>query len=152
MDSQVFKQVITDAIAGEIEAQKFYRKISEQIKDTSLQALFLEFSKEEEKHEAILKDLLQQGSIHETVFGSAETYNVAESIDLPEVTPEMNLKDAIGLAMKNEEIAMNKYLALAENSEDPSLKSVFNSLASMERNHKAKMETAFVDVAYPEVW
>ena len=64
----------------------------------------------------------------------------------------MNLKDAIGLAMKNEEIAMQKYETLAANCDDPELQSVFNNLAAMERDHKFKMEQSFVKVAYPEVW
>jgi rubrerythrin len=64
----------------------------------------------------------------------------------------MDLKSAIGLAMKNEEIAMKKYQGLADDCQDPDLKSVFTSLASMEKDHKFKMENAFVDVAYPEVW
>jgi rubrerythrin len=54
--------------------------------------------------------------------------------------------------MKNEEIAMKKYQGLADDCQDPDLKSVFTSLASMEKDHKFKMENAFVDVAYPEVW
>ena len=152
MDAELFKKVISEAIDGEIEAQKFYKDVSEQIRDASLKELFHEFYTEEKKHEAILTGLLAKGAIHKSVFGSPDTYNVAETIDLPEVSPDMSLKDAIGLAMKNEEIAMKKYQALADNSDDPGLKSVFSSLADMEKGHKAKMETAFVDVAYPEVW
>jgi len=64
----------------------------------------------------------------------------------------MNLKDAIGLAMKNEEIAMKKYQMLADDCTDAELKKVFTSLAAMEQDHKFKMENAFVEVAYPEVW
>jgi rubrerythrin len=64
----------------------------------------------------------------------------------------MDIKDAIGLAMKNEEIAMQKYEALAANCDDPELQDVFQKLAAMERDHKFKMEDSFVKVAYPEVW
>jgi uncharacterized Fe-S radical SAM superfamily protein PflX len=42
--------------------------------------------------------------------------------------------------------------ALAENCDDKELKTVFQDLDAMERNHKLKMEKIFVDVAYPEVW
>lgn len=31
-------------------------------------------------------------------------------------------------------------------------KKIFLELAEMEREHKAKMESAFVDIGYPEVW
>ena len=64
----------------------------------------------------------------------------------------MDLKDAIGLAMKTEEMAMIKYQKLANDTDDTELKAVFNSLATMEKDHKSKMENAFVEVAYPEVW
>jgi rubrerythrin len=77
---------------------------------------------------------------------------VSETIEMPKVTEDMDLKNAIGLAMKNEEIAMKKYAGLAENCTDPGLKSVFLDLAAMERGHKHTMEEKFVDVAYPEVW
>jgi rubrerythrin len=29
---------------------------------------------------------------------------------------------------------------------------IFLELAAMERDHKAKLEAAFVDIGYPEVW
>jgi rubrerythrin len=64
----------------------------------------------------------------------------------------MDLKNAIGLAMKNEEIAMKNYLLLADSCDDPQLKNVFQDLAAMERGHKNMMETEFVNVAFPEVW
>ncbi len=69
-----------------------------------------------------------------------------------EVNEDMNLKNAIGLAMKNEELAMQNYASLAENCDDEKLKSVFLDLSAMEREHKFKLEKSFVDVAYPEVW
>ena len=77
---------------------------------------------------------------------------MSETIEMPEVNDNMDLKNAIGIAMKNEELAMKKYTTLADNCDDPQLKKVFLDLASMERDHKFKMENKFVDVAYPEVW
>ena len=62
------------------------------------------------------------------------------------------MKAASGIAMKNEEIAMKKYIALADTCTDKELKDVFLHLAAMERGHKLKMENTFVDVAFPEVW
>ncbi len=153
MDAELYKKVIKDAIAAEIEAKQFYLKVSQYIKDSYLKELFLEFSKEEENHEKTLTALLEKGRIKPALFGGAsKEYKISETIDMPEVSPEMNLKDAIGLAMKNEEIAMKKYRALANDCEELALKGVFNSLADMEKDHKFKMENAFVEVAYPEVW
>ncbi len=64
----------------------------------------------------------------------------------------MKPADAIALAMKNEEEAMKQYSVLADACSDHDLKNVFLDLAAMEREHKFKMEKAFVDIGYPEVW
>ena len=85
-------------------------------------------------------------------FNFEKDFKVAETIDMPEVNEKLDLKDAIGIAMKNEELAMKNYLALAENCDDDQLKIVFQDLAAMERDHKFKMESSFIDVAYVEVW
>lgn len=152
MDLEKYKQVIADAIQGETDARQFYEKIASGIKDAYLKEIFEGFAAEEARHEKILTKILNREKTDTRYFNCDKDFKVAETIDLPEVTPTMNLKDAIGIAMKNEEIAMKKYLALAENCEDTDLKTVFQDLAAMERDHKFKMETSFVDVAYPEIW
>ncbi|MDD9305211.1 MAG: ferritin family protein [Desulfobacter sp.] len=152
MDFQDYKQAIQDAIQSEIDARIFYEKISQGIKNKALKKTFEEFAAEEGKHEVILTRILNQETITIAHFNCDKDYKVAQTIEMPEVTPEMDLKNAIGLAMKNEEIAMEKYMALADNCTDPELKLVFQDLAAMERDHKFKMEEQFVDVAYPEVW
>ena len=152
MDIEQYKKAIEDAIKREVEAKEFYEKIAQRIKDANFAELFGNFAKEEEKHEIMLTNLLNQEKIATSVFNFEKDFKVAETIEMPEVNDDMNLKDAIGIAMKNEELAMKKYLALAENCEDDQLKKVFQDLAAMERDHKFKMETLFVDVAYAEVW
>ena len=64
----------------------------------------------------------------------------------------MKPAEAIALAMKKEEEAIVQYTALAEDCPDAEKKKVFLDLAAMERGHKKKMEAAFVDIGYPEVW
>ncbi|HCY88080.1 MAG TPA: rubrerythrin [Desulfobacteraceae bacterium] len=152
MDLEQYKQVIKDAIQSEIDARTFYEQVAKGLKDDFLTKTFENFAREEGKHEQILTKILNQENITIAHFNCDKDFKVAETIEMPEVTPQMDLKNAIGLAMKNEEIAMKKYTALSENCEDPELKLVFKDLASMERDHKFKMEQNFVDVAYPEVW
>jgi len=152
MDAELYKEAIKDAIASEIEAKEFYLEISKRIRDDYLKELFMGFSKEEATHEKILNALLEKGSIKTTTFNGTRDFKVSETIPLPEVSDEMSIKDAISLAMKNEEIAMQKYEVLAANCDDPDLQAVFQSLAAMEKDHKYKMEESFVKVAYPEVW
>ena len=96
--------------------------------------------------------ILSKEKMDTSFFNFEKDFKVSETIDMPEVNDNMDLKSAIGIAMKNEELAMKKYTALSENCDDPQLKKVFMDLAAMERDHKFKMENKFVDVAYPEVW
>lgn len=152
MDLDQYKEVISDAIQSEIDARQFYEKIAAGIKNDYLKQTFTEFAAEEGKHEKILTGILNREQVTTAYFNCEKDFKVAETIELPDVTPDMDLRNAIGLAMKNEEVAMKKYMALAENCEDPELKLVFQDLASMERGHKFKMEQSFVDVAFPEVW
>lgn len=152
MDLEKYKQAISEAIQGEIDAKNFYEKVAAKIKDANLAKLFEKFAKEEGKHEKILTGILNQEKIGKTFFDFEKDYKVAETIGMPEVNDDMDLKDAVGIAMKNEELAMKKYETLAANCDDKELKAVFLDLAAMERSHKFKMEETFVDVAYPEVW
>ncbi|WP_022667346.1 ferritin-like domain-containing protein [Desulfospira joergensenii] len=152
MDTEKYKDVISMAIQNEIAAREFYENVSARIKDDYLKELFADFAKEEKKHETILTGILNQEKVDAQYFDFDKDFQVAETIDMPEVSADMDLKSAIGLAMKNEEIAMKQYTALAANCSDPELEAVFLDLASMERGHKHMMEEKFVDVAFPEVW
>lgn len=152
MDLEKYKKVISDAIQNEIDAKEFYSKVAQRIKDAYLKELFEKFAKEEEKHEKILTGILNGGKIQGDHFDFDKDFKVSETYDMPEVNDEMNLKDAVGLAMKNEELAMKNYTNLADNCEDAELKAVFLDLAAMERQHKFKMEESFLEVAFPEVW
>ncbi len=152
MDLEAYRQVILDAIQSEIEAGHFYDRVSQRIKDDYLREVFAGFAGEEAKHERILTDILKSGKVDAAHFDCDRDFHVAETIEMPKVSDTLDLKGAIGLAMKNEEIAMKKYMGLAENCKDPGLKAVFLDLAAMERGHKHMMEEKFVDVAYPEIW
>ena len=152
MDLEKYKKVISDAIQNEIDAKEFYAQVAQRVKDDYLRELFEKFSKEEEKHEKLLADILKGGKIQSNHFDFDKDFKVSETYEMPEVNADMNLKDAVGLAMKNEELAMKNYTRLAENCDDLELKAVFLDLAAMERKHKYKMEESFLDVAYPEVW
>jgi rubrerythrin len=151
MDLGDFKDIIKFAMANEVEAQKFYEDAAKRLKDPHLQSMFMQFADEEKKHREILKGIYISNRIGE-YFDETRDYHVAEGIDTPELSIDMKPADALALAMKKEEEAMVQYTELAESCPDAAKKKVFQDLAAMERGHKMKMETAFVDIGYPEVW
>lgn len=151
MNRTRYEQILADAIESEIAAQRFYQDVADKMNDIFLKDLFQVFVSEEKKHQEILEGF--QSAVPQTLpFDEARDYHVAETVPEPEVSDNMTPADAFKLAMKKEEQAMRHYTQLAEGCTDPAQKKVFFDLAAMERDHKMKMENAFVDIGYPEVW
>ena len=151
MNLDQYKEIIEFAIAGEIEAQEFYKVAAYKINNPYLKEMFEQFAKDEKGHEKILKGILFKDTINQ-YFNESTDYKVAETVDTPKLSTDMKPADAIALAMKKEEEAMKQYTDLAEACKDPGQKKIFLDLAAMERGHKLKMEKAFVDIGYTEVW
>jgi len=151
MNLNQYKEIIEFAIAGEIEAQEFYKDAANKVSVPYLKDMFEKFAKEEKGHEKILKGILSKDTINQ-YFKESTDYKVAETVEKPKLSTDMKPADAIALAMKNEEEAMKQYTDLAEACLDPSQKKVFLDLAAMERGHKLIMEKAFVDIGYAELW
>jgi rubrerythrin len=151
MNLDQYKEIIEFAIAGEIEAQEFYQAAANKINDPYLKKMFEKFAKDERGHEKILKGILSTDTINR-YFDESTDYKVSETVDKPKLSTDMKPADAIALAMKNEEEAMKQYNELAEACSDMKQKEIFLDLAAMERAHKLKMEKAFVDIGYAELW
>lgn len=151
MDLKEYDTILAYAINAEIEAQRFYADLAKKVSDDHLKTMFMEFVEEEIKHEKILSGFRShaKGHIH---FKGAPDFKVSETVDKPVSHENLKPAEAIALAMKNEEEAMNHYMSLADACTDPEQKKVFQELASMEREHKNRMENAFVDIGYPEIW
>jgi len=151
MEEREFVDAVGLAIESEIEAFAFYQGVAEQVMDEDMKELFHNFAEEEKKHKALLEDVLESGTFN-LVPQETRDYKVSKVIDLPKLSVDMKPQDAIGLAMKKEEAAMEHYAGLAEVSGDRDLKELFEKLAGMERQHKFKLEKVFVDRGYPERW
>ena len=146
-----YKDIIMQAIANEVEARKFYDNAASTLKDPHLKKLFASLAEEEKKHRDILTKIYT-GNTMDRYFSESRDYKVAETVDEPELSMAMKPADAFALAMKKEEAAMKQYTDMAEMCDDDNKRQVFLDLAAMERDHKLKMESAFIDIGYPEVW
>lgn len=151
MNETEYRNVIAMAIQNEIEAKEFYEEASRRVADAYLKEMFAEFAVEEGKHRTMLEKINASKSLG-GFFREETDYKVAESVEKPALSFDMKPADAVALAMKNEEEAMKQYMEMADDCADPDKKKVFLDLAAMERGHKKKMEQAFVDIGYPEVW
>ena len=151
MKQSVYDDILEQAIRGEIEAAQFYSDVAEKSDNAYLKELFQTFSEEEKKHRQILESFRDDPSAAIS-FEKVPDFHVAETVDEPALSIDMTPADAIALAMKKEEAAMRNYTELAEVCTNPDRKKLFTELAAMERGHKNKLESAFVDIGYPEVW
>jgi rubrerythrin len=151
MDLKTYHDILDVAIQGEIEANLFYHQVAEKVKSEFLRNLFLQFAAEEIKHRDILESF-RNNEKAALSFKRAQDFQVSETVEEPPLSIDMKPADAIALAMKKEEAAMQQYLRLAQATIDEEQKKIFLELAEMEREHKTKMEAAFVDIGYPEVW
>ena len=151
MDEKAFVNAIEMAIENEIEAYEFYQGVAAQVSEEDMKELFNHFAEEEKKHKSLLEDVLAKGTF-DLVPKETRDYKVAESIDTLKLSMDMKPEDAIALAMKKEENAMKHYSGLADVAVDGDIKKLFTDLASMEREHKFKLEKIFVERGYPEVW
>ncbi len=151
MDLQEYKQIVESAIGEEVAASIFYQEASEKVEDPYLKKMFAQLAEDERGHKRILEKILTSERIQQ-YFKESVDFKVSETVDKPELSTQMKPADAVALAMKNEEEAMQMYQQMADACDDPEMKRAFEDLATMERGHKRKMEAAFVDIGYPEVW
>jgi rubrerythrin len=150
MKAEEYKKVISMAVECEIEAYDFYSAAGEKVKDSNLKSIFKDLADEELKHRDFLKGLLIQTKPME--FDEGQDYKIAETFDKPKLSISMSPANAIGLAVKNEEEAMQMYSELAKASLDKDQKVMFESLSKMEQGHKVKLEAMYTDMAFPEAW
>ncbi len=151
MNLSEYKEIIKQAIANEVEARKFYEAAAATLKAPFLKSLFSSLAEEEKKHRDILTKIYTSNTI-DRYFSETRDYKVAETVDEPALSMDMKPADAFALAMKKEAEAMQQYTEMANLCDDAEKRQVFLDLAAMERDHKRKMESAFVDIGYPEVW
>ena len=150
MTIEEYRKILSMAIRNEIAAHDFYKSICEKVKDNNLRSIFAELAEDELKHKIFLEGFLTGAKPFH--FTEVTDYEVAKTVEKPKPSIDMKPYDAIGLAMKEEEEAMQMYQALANSSTSPDQKEMFLALAAMERSHKVKLEELYTTMAYPEVW
>jgi rubrerythrin len=148
MDFNNLNEIIDFAIAREIEAEEFYRSVSEQESFAGKKEMFLEYAAEEKKHQVLLEDL-KAGKVGKGV----DDYNFKWISDIKrsnyvhevEYKPGMAYQEILMLACKREEKALALYNELQVKSESEDAKKVFKILCQEEAKHKLALETMYDD-------
>jgi rubrerythrin len=151
MNQEEFEKIISHAISQEAEAFTFYSAVSDRAKDVNLKSLFKDLAREEENHKRTLEGYLTKGSekIH---FSESADYKVVDALPTPTLTPDLKPVEGLVIVIKKELEAMQMYTQLAKMSADATQKNMFLELASMERDHKNRLEDIYTNMAFSESW
>ena len=147
-----YKEILKMAVGNEVEAYEFYKDAAAKIKDPAMKKTFQELADEEAGHKVLLEGYLSN-EMKDMTFSDEKDYKVAETVEAPQtLSADMAFKDAIALAMKKEQEAMEMYQQFADASEEAKQKETFLELVKMEKGHKVRLEGIYTDIAFIEVW
>ncbi|MBN2461233.1 MAG: ferritin family protein, partial [Candidatus Cloacimonetes bacterium] len=117
MDKTQFEHLIDIGIKREEEAHSFYQFAGSRINNRAIKKIFHELATEELNHKELLLQFKQNPALHARLQAPSVEYFLAEETELPKLHQDMKPADALALAMKKEQQAVEFYKRLASNME-----------------------------------
>jgi rubrerythrin len=146
------QKILHHAARREEEAYAFYKSVAGRMKNKAVSEIFEELASQESDHLRLVTGWSRNPDIANRFLFKEADYKITEGVDLPQLSIEMKPAEAFVLAMKKELEAAEFYRMLSEKAVDGGLSQILKSLVEMELSHKRKIEDAFVNVGYPEVF
>ena len=131
MDFKDLNDIIDFAIAKEKEAAESYQDASRQEQFSGKKQMLQEFSAEERKHEALLKELKTGGigdQLDDYKFKWIVDIKRSDYVDAVEYRPSMAYHELLMLAMKREEAALKLYNELLGHAVTKDQKKLFKNI------------------------
>ncbi|WP_321493015.1 ferritin family protein [uncultured Desulfobacter sp.] len=146
MNFKSVDEILEFAIDREKEAVKFYADLADEASSEALKQTFIDFSKEEAKHVALLSDI----SGNKAMIDSYELKKIPDlkiSDYMVETAYEkgMPMPEILKLAMKREEKSVKLYSLLANQTDNADAKKLFQILVQEESKHKLGLESMYDD-------
>jgi len=151
-DSFDIEKLFVIATQRETEAYEFYAAAARKVADPNVQEVFQQLARDEKEHFELLERFRANPVKIMKISPPATDWKIAESESMPTLSTDMKPKDAIALAMKKEQQAVDFYRSLSSASTTAEIRFMFDNLANMELTHKHRLESTFVDIGYPEVF
>jgi len=146
MSFESIEDIIIFAIQKEQEAAKFYADAAEQELFAGAKEALLEMAREEQTHEAMLKDLEGNKALLEDYkFKWVPDMKRSDYMVELEYEPGMHYTDLLRLAMKREEQALRMYNELQTKTDNEEHIKIFKVLCQEEAKHKNFLETLYDD-------
>lgn len=134
--------ILDFAINAEQEAVNFYTSLADHSKNAAMKQVFVDFAREEMNHKSMLMGIRESGKFD---LPQVKVRNLRIADYLVNVKPSasMTYEEALILAMQKEKKAFMLYMNLSEQTDDPSMKKLFLSLAQEESKHKLRFELEY---------
>ena len=142
MEKNEFQEVLEFAIEKEEEAAAFYQEASQKVERPHMKRVFQSMAKEEQKHKELLINLNVE-NVSDKKIESVPDLKISDYLVDVEYSPDMEYQDVLILAMKREKKAFQLYTNIADKTDNPDLKKLFQVLAQEEAKHKLKLETEY---------
>jgi rubrerythrin len=147
MEFKSYQAIIDFAVEKEIEAASFYEEAAGSEAREETRKMFLDFAKEERKHQSLLENLDCKGEC--ALVTRNYKFNWIGDLKRSDLMVEivwrkgMSYRDILLLAMKREEKALKLYNELREQSETETAKNIFKILCQEEARHKLGLEKLY---------
>jgi rubrerythrin len=151
---QTFEELVSLAIQREEEAYNFYMKAAEDSELKASAKLLKDLAGQEVLHKQKLEAALKDGVCDTFTCSSIEEL---EKLDLDKYLVDIPLsssstpQDVLIVAIKKEAAANSFYKALSELTGNATHRSVFETLAKEEDNHKTRLQNMYDDIFQPDM-
>jgi rubrerythrin len=146
MNFKSVDEILEFAIDREKEAVKFYASFAQEAPSEELKQTFIDFSKEEEKHVALLSDISgNKAKIDSYEFKRIPDLKISDYMLEIEYKKGMPMPEVLKLAMKREEKSVQLYQDLGNQTDNAEAKKLFEILVQEESKHKLGLESMYDD-------
>lgn len=145
------EEALNFAIKREIEAARFYTQLSERMRRREMKAALLAMADEEKGHRDRLIAIRDGGGFDAAPTTAFQDLKIAEQVEMPQVTDDLDWNQALIVAMKREKAAWQLYVQLAAAAPGAELKAVFEGLAREEAGHKLRFEEEYDEGVFQEI-
>ena len=142
-------EILDFAMKSEQDAVDFYTSLADKMQNEEMKTVFLQFAQEEVGHKARLQKIKDE-KIFDMEVEKVNDLKISDYVVTAKPSEDMEYSDALVLAMKREKAAFKLYSKLAERTEHPELKKIFEALAVEESKHKLRFELEYDDYVMRE--
>jgi rubrerythrin len=137
-------EILDFAIQKEEEAAQFYTDLATKVGQRAMREVFRDFAREEMEHKRKLLGV-KSGEVTQLNKQRVDDMKIGDNLVEIVLTPDLDFKQALIIAMKAEKAAFRLYTDLATTTDDANLKGLLLLLAQEEARHKLRFEIEYED-------